>query len=96
MSITLYGQPDCPPCKSVERKLNRENVTYDYVDVADNPQAARKLANRGMTTTPVIETPTEMYSALNTKKLNATIEQSRSAEVSQPGVQAHSGMDISR
>lgn len=96
MSITVYGQPNCEPCKTVQSKLDRENVTYDYVDVRENPQALRKLQNRGMTTTPVIETPTEMYSGLDRKKLDASIEQARSAEVPRPAAAPQSDVGISR
>lgn len=80
MALTIYGQPDCAPCKAVTRKLDKENVTYDYVDVTKNPTALRRMRESGITATPAAETPTDVFPATDVKRLNAAIDESRTTE----------------
>lgn len=82
MSLTIYGQPDCGPCKSVTRKLDKENVSYDYVDITQNAAARARLRTAGMEQTPVAQTPTEIFPATDVARLNTAIEQVRSQDVS--------------
>lgn len=62
------------------KKLDRENVTYDYVDVTQHSAALARLREAGISTTPAAETPTELFPATNIEKLNAAVEQVRSQE----------------
>lgn len=93
--ITVYGQPSCQPCRLVQRRLDRDQVPYDYVDLTQHPDKLAQLKAAGMTRTPIIETPTETWSGLDPDRLNRAIEQaqsqlhtSRGPEVSGPEVNA--------
>jgi glutaredoxin-like protein NrdH len=56
MSVILYTQPDCLPCKRVEKKLTEAGVEFELVDLTKDRVAAdyvkRVLVARS---TPVIE-----------------------------------------
>lgn len=82
--MRVYGQPDCGPCRAVTRKLDKEAVSYDYVDVTEDAAARRRLQERGMTRTPVVETDTDMFSGTDVTKLNNAIEAARIESSAQP------------
>lgn len=96
MSITLYGQPSCGPCKPIRKKLDNEQVPYDYVDLSTQPAAQSRLRAAGMTGTPIIETETDTFSALDTQKLNAAIEHTRAQSVHTPSVQTSPSVETRR
>lgn len=96
MSITLYGQPDCGPCKPIRKKLDNEQVPYDYVDLSKQPAAQARLRAAGMTGTPIIETETDTFSALDTDKLKAAIEHTRAQSVQRPSVQPSPTLETRR
>ncbi len=37
--ITVYGAPWCPDCKRAKRFLNEQRVSYNWVDIENNPEA---------------------------------------------------------
>jgi mycoredoxin len=41
--ITVYGRPGCAISQMVRRWLDRRGIPYQYVDVARNPEARRRL-----------------------------------------------------
>jgi len=96
MSITLYGQPSCGPCKPIRKKLDAEQVPYDYVDISNNPAAVARLRDAKMTGTPIIETETDTFSALDTDKLNAAIEHTRAQSAPRPSVQPATSLETGR
>lgn len=96
MSITLYGRPECGPCKPVRRKLDNEHVPYDYVDLSTQPAAQARLRAAGMTGTPIIETETDTFSGLHTDKLNAAIEHTRAQSAASPSVQPATSVEAGR
>lgn len=79
--ITLYGQPSCGPCFAVRRKLDKANVPYEYVDLAENQQQHARLQAAGYQQTPIIETPTERFSGNDPDKIDRAIEEVRAMEV---------------
>lgn len=55
--ITVYGQPGCGPCRGVTRQLDKADVPYQYVDLAQHPDQHKRLIDAGCRQTPIIETP---------------------------------------
>ncbi|MBB4734733.1 glutaredoxin-like protein NrdH [Micrococcus cohnii] len=93
--ITVYGQPSCQPCRLVQRRLDRDQVPYDYVDLTQHPDKLEQLRDAGMTQTPIIETPTDRWSGLDPDRLNRAIEHAQAdmATTAQPSV---TGPDLDR
>lgn len=55
MTVTVYGQPGCMPCKATARRLDRAGVDYTYLDVTTDPAASRAVRDHGYSSTPVVE-----------------------------------------
>lgn len=45
MNITVYTQPDCPPCQVVKQFLTHHNITYKLIDITEDLQARDYLVH---------------------------------------------------
>lgn len=81
--ITVYGQPGCGPCRGVTRQLDKADVPYQYVDLAQHPDQHKRLIDAGCRQTPIIETPAGRFTGNDPDKLNEAIEESRAIEMQQ-------------
>jgi len=41
--VKVYSTPTCPYCKRAKAYLEEKGVTYEDIDVANNPQAADEM-----------------------------------------------------
>jgi mycoredoxin len=57
--IVVYGAPWCGDCRRAQRVLDRHGAAYRYIDVDQDPEAAREVVriNRGRRTIPTILFP---------------------------------------
>lgn len=56
MSVIVYTQPACLPCKRVIRKLEEAGVGFQVVDISEDQDAWAYLVNvLGAKSTPVIQ-----------------------------------------
>jgi mycoredoxin len=55
-SFTMYTTPWCGYCHRLKSQLDREGITYDLVDIEQEPEAARivESANDGNQTVPTL------------------------------------------
>lgn len=44
--ITVYGKHYCPYCKRAKAYLDEKNLSYDYIEVADNEENYQEMLNR--------------------------------------------------
>ena len=58
-SFTMYTTPWCGYCHRLKSQLDREGITYDIVDIEQNPEAAEVVesANNGNQTVPTLVYP---------------------------------------
>lgn len=54
-SIVVYGQPGCMPCKATCRALDKQGLTYAYVDVQADDDALAHIRELGYQATPVVQ-----------------------------------------
>jgi len=54
--FTLYSTPWCGYCHRLNGQLEREGITFDEVDIEQNPEAAQivAMANNGNQTVPTL------------------------------------------
>lgn len=78
--ITLYGQPDCYPCKQATAYLDRHQVPYDYIDLTARPELVAKLKSRGLEQTPILQTPTRATAGLRLDALKEAVAEYRAAD----------------
>ncbi|MXG91652.1 mycoredoxin [Nocardioides flavescens] len=55
-SFTMYTTPWCGYCHRLKSQLDREGITYDVVDIEQDPAAAKvvETANGGNQTVPTL------------------------------------------
>ena len=71
--LTVYGQPNCQPCRMAEYYLQRENVPYTYVDLSQDQAALARMKKAGHLQTPIIQTPTRTTSGFNVEALKQAV-----------------------
>ncbi len=54
--FTMYTTPWCGYCHRLKSQLDREGITFDIVDIEQNPEAAKivETANGGNQTVPTL------------------------------------------
>jgi mycoredoxin len=55
-SFTMYSTPWCGYCHRLKGQLDREGITFDVVDIEQQPEAAKlvEAANNGNQTVPTL------------------------------------------
>ncbi|PWN04412.1 glutaredoxin-like protein [Nocardioides silvaticus] len=58
-SFTMYTTPWCGYCHRLKSQLDREGISYEVVDIEQQPEAARivESANNGNQTVPTLVYP---------------------------------------
>jgi glutaredoxin len=53
--VIIYTTPDCPFCKAAKEDLQKRDIEYQEIDVAQNPEAEEKVMQlAGKRVVPVI------------------------------------------
>ncbi|MFC7784567.1 glutaredoxin domain-containing protein [Rossellomorea sp. GCM10028870] len=72
--ITLYSQPECPPCEVVKMFLKEHNVDYKEIDIKQNEQARNYLVKELKSySTPTITVDSEVITGFNLEALTAAL-----------------------
>jgi len=54
MTLTVYTQPSCQPCKATKRWLDKRGIIYQEVDVTTSPDDAEAIRALGFKEAPVV------------------------------------------
>ena len=54
MTLTVYTQPSCQPCKATKRWLDKRGISYQEVDVTTSPKDAEAIRALGFKEAPVV------------------------------------------
>lgn len=54
MNVTVYSQPGCTQCKATYRGLDKKGVTYNVIDVSEDPEALALTKSLGHMRAPVV------------------------------------------
>lgn len=52
--IILYSKPQCRQCEATLRKLDKDGVKYNYVDLSEQAEALEEIKNLGYLQAPVV------------------------------------------
>lgn len=52
--LTLYSKPNCPACDMLKRRLSRQELEFDVVDVSTDEVAYSRIVSKGFRSVPVI------------------------------------------
>ncbi len=75
--ITVYSTPFCAPCERLKQYLNQHGVAYTAIDLMMDEEAADKLDDLGLRSSPVLEIDGQFYvgSQLTPDRLAKLLEQ---------------------
>lgn len=57
MTVTVFTKPYCPQCDATKRQLTKLGVSFDTVDLSENPSTLEQLRAAGFQQAPVVITP---------------------------------------
>ena len=67
--VTVYSKNNCVQCKMTKRFLDSNNITYQEINLDEQPEYIEHVNGLGFNAAPVIETPTEVFSGFQPGKL---------------------------
>lgn len=70
MSVIVYSKPGCGQCVATTRKLDKDKVVYDKVDVSLDPEALQRVLELGYSQVPVIVTDDDHWYGFQPDKLD--------------------------
>ena len=53
-AVTVYSKPSCPQCDATYRALDRKGVSYNVVDLTQDPAAFEMVKGLGYMQAPVV------------------------------------------
>lgn len=74
--VTVFGAEWCGPCHAAKDYFKRKNVAYDYVNVDENREAGRAVAEKtGWTAIPIIQIADEYILGFDIEKINGALRE---------------------
>lgn len=71
--FTIWSLPACQQCDATKRFLDKRQVPYLAMDLAEHPAQADKFRSEGLQQAPIVETPYETWSGFRPDALTAAI-----------------------
>lgn len=62
MTVTVFTKPQCQQCEATKRRLNDRGITFETVDLSENPETLAQLVHAGYRQAPVVITPDASWS----------------------------------
>jgi len=75
MSVTVYTKPACVQCNATYRALDKNGVTYETVDITQDPEALERLRALGYMQAPVVITEADHWSGFRPDKISELANQ---------------------
>jgi glutaredoxin 3 len=76
--ITIYGAEWCPPCHTAKAYLKSRNVAFSYINVDEEPEKGREIAEQtGWTAIPIIQIGQEYILGFDRAKIDAAIQENK-------------------
>jgi glutaredoxin-like protein NrdH len=80
MTVTVYTKPACVQCNATYRALDKRGITYQSVDISQDPEALERLRGLGYQQAPVVVTDEDSWSGFRPDKI-AELAESTAASV---------------
>lgn len=62
MTITVFTKPQCQQCEATKHRLRDRGITFETVDLSENPATLAQLVQAGYRQAPVVITPDAAWS----------------------------------
>ena len=71
MSITVYSKPRCPQCDATYRALDKQGVSYERIDVTQDPESLAFIKGLGYQQAPVVVVGEDHWSGFRPDRIKA-------------------------
>ncbi len=76
MKIKVYTTPTCAFCPAVKKFLDEKGVSYEEIDITENPEAAEEMKEKtGQMGVPVTVIGEEVVVGYNKNKLEKLLQE---------------------
>ncbi|MDQ0214819.1 glutaredoxin-like YruB-family protein [Oikeobacillus pervagus] len=76
-NVTIYTQPDCPPCKIVKLFLQDKGISFIEKDISKDPQAKKTLIETYQSySTPTVVVEGKVVTGFNLELLSKMLKDS--------------------
>ncbi|AJT41102.1 glutaredoxin-like protein NrdH [Psychromicrobium lacuslunae] len=69
MTVTVYTKPACVQCNATYRALDKKGITYQSVDLSQDPEALERVRALGYLQAPVVVTEQDHWSGFRPDKI---------------------------
>lgn len=73
MSVTIYSQAGCYPCKATIRKTQELGLDHTVIDIAEDPEARAYVMGLGFQSTPVVVAGDQSWAGYSPHRLQALV-----------------------
>lgn len=74
-NVTVYTKPACVQCTATKKALDRIGVTYELVDITEDPTARDFVMSLGYTSAPVVVAGADHWSGFRPDRIKAAANQ---------------------
>jgi glutaredoxin-like YruB-family protein len=75
MDVTVYSTPTCPFCKKVKEFLNKHDIDFTDINVAEDDEKAQEMIQKsGQMGVPVVEIDDDVIVGFDRDKLTETLD----------------------
>lgn len=71
--IKIYTKPMCPGCRQSKRFMDAHGLSYDAIDITEDPTALDRIKALGHMALPVVETADGSWSGHQPDRLAALV-----------------------
>ncbi|NMO02027.1 redoxin NrdH [Gordonia sp. TBRC 11910] len=71
MAITVYTKPACVQCNATYKALDKQGLSYEVVDISENPEARDYVMALGYLQAPVVVVDGEHWSGFRPDRIKA-------------------------
>jgi len=81
MAVTVYTKPACVQCNATYRALDKQGITYQSVDLSQDPEALERVRSLGYLQAPVVVTDSDHWSGFRPDKIKEISEVQQASTV---------------
>lgn len=74
-NITVYTKPACVQCTATRKALDKQGISYELVDISEDPAARDFVMSLGYTSAPVVVAGEDHWSGFRPDRIKATVNQ---------------------
>jgi glutaredoxin-like protein NrdH len=71
MTVTLYTTPNCVQCNATKKHLDRRSISYEVIDLSENPDKLTEFVSMGLSTAPIVEVGDKRWSGYRPAEIDA-------------------------